>query len=445
VSTAHHHTLSIAIDRRTAVVGVIGLGYVGLPLAVAVASAGFATIGFDIDAAKPEMVNGATSYIDGVDDGDLQPLVRDGRLRATGAFDELSKCDVIIICVPTPLTSHREPDLSYVVNTAEVIALHLKGGELIILESTVYPGACREILKPQLESSGLRAGLDFFIGYSPERESPGRKGFPLASIPKIVAGDGSEASVLMRSFYSAVVEKVVPVSRPDVAEAVKITENVFRAVNIALANELKVIFDSMNIDVWEVIDAARTKPFGFMPFYPGPGLGGHCIPIDPFYLTWKAREFEVPTRFIELAGEINIAMPSYVVGKLEQALGEHLGLPLRGARLLLIGASYKKNVADIRESPAFKLTELLEKRGASVNYHDPLVSMIPLTRDHSALAGRFSIDLTRKTIGDHHAILICTDHDAVDFKLLADTAPLIVDTRNAMEYRGLSGAHIVKA
>lgn len=443
MSTPHHHSLSSAIDSRTAVVGVIGLGYVGLPLAVAVASAGFATIGFDINNSKQAAINNGRSYIDSVSDADLQKVVHKGLLQATSVFHELANCDVIIICVPTPLTPHREPDLSHVISSAEVVALHLRRGQLIVLESTVYPGTCREVLKPKLENGGLQSGLDFFIGYSPERESPGRKGFSLTNIPKIVAGDGIEASNLIQNFYGAIVEKVVPVSRPDVAEAVKITENIFRAVNIALANELKVVFDAMNIDVWEVIEAAKTKPFGFMPFYPGPGLGGHCIPIDLFYLTWKARELDVPTRFIELAGEINLAMPKYVIGKLEQALSERLGLPLNGSRVLLIGVAYKKNVSDIRESPALKLMELLAKRGASVSYHDPFVFNLPLNGGHPALAGR--VALTRQAISDHDSVLICTDHDAIDYTLLAEAASLIVDTRNALGYRRIAGPHIVKA
>jgi UDP-N-acetyl-D-glucosamine dehydrogenase len=439
------NSLATAIANRTAIVGVVGLGYVGLPLATAVSRAGFPTTGFDLDPTKPAMIQSGTSYIDAVSNDELQQLVNSGRLCATTVFERLSECDVIIICVPTPLTRHREPDLSYIVSTADTITTYLRRGQLVVLESTTYPGTTREVLKPKLERSGLTAGVDFFLGFSPEREDPGNKNFSTASIPKIIAGDGAEAGKLISSFYSAVVEIVVPVSSPEVAEAAKITENVFRAVNIAMVNELKVIYDSMSIDVWEVIEAAKTKPFGFMPFYPGPGLGGHCIPIDPFYLSWKAREQGISTRFIELAGEINLAMPKYVVGKLEQALGDHLSLPLHSARILLIGLAYKKNVSDIRESPALRLTELLERRGAIVSYHDPHVPVIHPTREHPEYSGRSSVTLTEQSIREHEATLICTDHDIIDFEQLVHFAPLIVDTRNAIESRGLSGRHIVKA
>jgi UDP-N-acetyl-D-glucosamine dehydrogenase len=366
-------------------------------------------------------------------------------LRATADFAELAYCDVIVICVPTPLNGHREPDLSFVSGTAEIIAQHLRRGQVIVLESTTYPGTTREVVKPILEATDLKSGIDFFLGYSPEREDPGSPDFNTSVIPKVVSGDGEEAGRLVAAFYAGFVKKVVPVSTMDVAEATKITENVFRAVNIALVNELKIVYERMGIDVWEVIEASKTKPFGFMAFYPGPGLGGHCIPIDPFYLTWKSREYEVPTRFIELAGEINVAMPRYVVGKLEQALGDRQERALKGSRILVVGVAYKKNVADIRESPALKVIELLEQRGAVVEYHDPLVPVLPQMREHATLRGRKSVALSLASIGKFHAAIIVTDHEAVDYAMLANKAKLVVDTRNAVARAGVKSESVVKA
>jgi UDP-N-acetyl-D-glucosamine dehydrogenase len=434
-----------AISARTATIGTIGLGYVGLPLAVAVARAGFPTLGFDIDPAKVELLNGGTSYIDAVTSEHLAEIVAEKRFRATAKFEELQSCDVIVICVPTPLTRYREPDLSYVEKTASTISRNLRAGQLVVLESTSFPGTTTEIVKGILARSGLEPGVDFFVGFSPEREDPGNTSFRTITIPKVVAGDGDEAAEMVRCFYGAVVEKVVPVSSPKVAEAVKVTENIFRAVNIALVNELKVIYDAMGIDVWEVIDAAATKPFGFMPFYPGPGLGGHCIPIDPFYLTWKAREFDISTRFIELAGEINLSMPRYVVNKLEEALDRRFSVPLSRARILILGLAYKKNVSDIRESPSFKLIELLEKRGAKVAFHDPHVPEIHQTREHPEFSGRRSVVLDAETLVSHDAILVATDHDAVDYGLIARHARLVVDTRNVFARKGMTADHIVKS
>ena len=438
-------TLMSRLGSATAVVGVIGLGYVGLPLAAASARAGLRTIGFDIDPAKPERLNRGESYIDAVSSQELGKLVADGRFSATGDFSALSECDVAVICVPTPLTRQREPDLSYVEATVRTIAATLRPGQLIVLESTTYPGTTREVVRPLLEATGLKSGADFFLGFSPEREDPGNAAFETRSIPKVVAGDGAEASRAMEAFYGRVVSRVVPVSSPDVAEAVKITENVFRAVNIALVNELKVIFDQMGIDVWEVIEAAKTKPFGYMPFYPGPGLGGHCIPIDPFYLTWKSREHDIPTRFIELAGEINLAMPRYVVARLEEALDRRAGKSLGSSRILILGLAYKRNVADIRESPTFKLLELLEARGSSVDFHDPHVAEIPMTREHAVFAGRRSVPITAEQLDLYDAVLVSTDHDAVDYALLAAHARLIVDTRNAFARRDLGSDKVIKA
>jgi len=444
-TNAHAAALSEAIANGSATVGVIGLGYVGLPLAAAIARGGFRTVGFDIDATKVAQLNQGTSYIYAVPSDELGNHVRADRFRATAEFAELAACDVIVICVPTPLTRHRDPDLSYVESTAQTIASHLRPGQLIVLESTTFPGTTTDIVKPILGGSGLEAGVDFFLGFSPEREDPGNSKYPTATIPKVVAGDGVHAQRLVESFYRAVVQKVVPVSSPAVAEAVKITENIFRAVNIALVNELKVIYGAMGIDVWEVIDAAATKPFGYMPFYPGPGLGGHCIPIDPFYLTWKSRAYDLPTRFIELAGEINLSMPRYVVNKLEEALDRRLSVPLGRARILILGIAYKKNVADVRESPAFRLMELLERRGAGVDFHDPYVPSIPMMREHFELAGRRSIELDAAALEAYDCVLIATDHDAVDYAFVARHARLIIDTRNAIARRSIASDHIVRA
>lgn len=438
--------LLVRLNARSATVGIIGLGYVGLPLAAACGGARFKTIGFDIDGSKPAYLNAGKSYIAAVPDAVLSKLVSDELFFATCEFQRLSECDVIVICVPTPLTKCREPDLSYIESTSHEIARHLRQTQLVILESTSFPGTTREVLKPILEMGGLKSGSDFFIGFSPEREDPGNEKYGTATIPKVVAGDGEAASELVAAFYGAVVKTVVRVSSPETAEATKITENVFRAVNIALMNELKVIYDAMGIDVWEVIEAAKTKPFGFMPFYPGPGLGGHCIPIDPFYLTWKSREFELPTRFIELAGEINISMPRFVISRLSSELDRRFGVPLSKARILLVGLSYKKNVPDIRESPSFRLMEILESHGArQVDYHDPHVPEIPSTREHGHFSGRRSVPLTDEVIGGSDVILISTDHDAVDYDLLSRCARLIVDTRNVMARKGLSLQNVVKA
>jgi UDP-N-acetyl-D-glucosamine dehydrogenase len=436
---ADPQTLSGAIAGRTARVGVIGLGYVGLPLAASAARAGFCVTGFDIDPAKPPRLNAGHSYIDSVPSEELARHVADGRFEATGDLDRLADADVIVICVPTPLTRHREPDLSFVETTAEAVARTLRPGQLVSLESTSFPGTTDEVVRPILERSGLASGRDFFLAYSPEREDPG-SARSTASIPKVVAGDGEAAAGLAATFYGALVEKVVPVSSTRAAEAVKITENVFRAVNIALVNELKTVYDAMGVDVWEVIDAAATKPFGYMPFYPGPGLGGHCIPIDPFYLTWKAREYDLATRFVELAGEVNLAMPAWVIARLERALDETARLSLGAARILLVGLAYKKNVSDVRESPSLVLMERLEARGATVAFHDPHVPAVPPTRQHRDLAGRSSQPLTAEGVAAADAILIATDHDAVDYRLIGAHARLVVDTRNAMRGRGVDVA-----
>jgi UDP-N-acetyl-D-glucosamine dehydrogenase len=438
-------TLRDIILQRSASVAVIGLGYVGLPLAAAIARAGFSTVGFDIDVAKVELINAGTSYIDAVTSADLAELTKAKRIRASVAFDELSSSDVIIICVPTPLTRHREPDLSYIEATARTIGRYLKPEQIVILESTSFPGTTLEFVKPILERDGLKSGREFFLGFSPEREDPGNVHYETTTIPKLVSGDGPEARALIEAFYSAVVRTVIAVSSPAIAEAAKITENIFRAVNVALVNELKTVFGSMGIDVWEVIDAASTKPFGFMPFYPGPGLGGHCIPIDPFYLTWKAREYDVSTRFIELAGEINVAMPQYVVGRLEVALDYRLKKSIGSAHILVLGLAYKKNVSDTRESPSLKIMELLEARGARVDYHDPYVPVVPSTREHFQLAGRTSVPLNNETVTSFDAIIVATDHDCVDYALLGAHGRLLIDTRNVFSRHGLSDDRIIKA
>lgn len=434
------------IELREARIGVIGLGYVGLPLAMGAARAGFSVTGFDIDARKPSQLLAGRSYIEAVPSEELARNVAKGRFTATSAMDGLGEMDVIVICVPTPLSRHREPDLSFVVSTVEEIARTLRPGQLVSLESTTFPGTTDEIVRPILERSGLVSGLDFFLAYSPEREDPGSLSHQTTDIPKVVAGDGDAAGRLAEAFYSAVVARIVPVSSTRAAEAVKITENVFRAVNIALVNELKTVYDAMGVDVWEVVDAAATKPFGYMPFYPGPGLGGHCIPIDPFYLTWKVREYGIATRFIELAGEVNLSMPSYVVARLERALDATQRRSLGASRILLIGLAYKKNVSDVRESPAFALIERLEARGAVVEYHDPHVPEVPPTRHHGALRGMSSVPLTPETVAAADAVLIVTDHDAVDYALIGAHARLVVDTRNAIRRHGITPAsHLVLA
>ncbi|TCL91177.1 UDP-N-acetyl-D-glucosamine dehydrogenase [Rhizobium sp. PP-WC-2G-219] len=443
MSTSPHAVLLSRIADRAAHAGVIGLGYVGLPLAIAIARKGFTVTGFDIDPGKIVAIEAGRSYIEAVGDDVLSAERDAGRFSATVDFDGLAACDVIVICVPTPLTRHRDPDLTYIVKTCQEIALRLRPGQLVVLESTTYPGTTTDVVRPILAATGLNIGEEVFLGFSPEREDPGNRDFSTTSIPKIVAGDGDAAAEAMEAFYSAVVERVVPVSTTATAEAVKLTENIFRAVNIALVNELKTVFEAMGVDIWEVIDAAKTKPFGYMPFYPGPGLGGHCIPIDPFYLTWKSREYDLPTRFIELAGEINSAMPKHIVGRLAEALDIHLGKALSRSRVLIIGLAYKKNVPDIRESPSLKLIELIEERGGSASFHDPHVGEIPKTREYLSLKGRRSVPLSE--LGRFDAVLVATDHDDVDYALIAQHALLIIDTRNVFARRGIQGGLIVKA
>ncbi|WP_281353457.1 nucleotide sugar dehydrogenase [Jiella pacifica] len=420
------------IERRVAVVAIIGLGYVGLPLLLAFHKSGFRTAGFDIDPEKIEKLQAGRSYIHHIAPERIADLVGSGRCHLTTDYSRLSEVDAIIICVPTPLTTYRDPDMSFVIATAEAIAPHLRPGQLVTLESTTYPMTSEDLLAAILErGSGLKAGQDFAIAYSPEREDPGNPDFDTTSIPKVVGADQVPAGDMAEALYDPVASRVVRVPSMRTAEAVKLTENVFRAVNIALVNELKVIFDKMGIDVFEVIDAAKTKPFGFMPFYPGPGIGGHCIPVDPFYLTWKAREFGIHTRFIELAGEINSGMPQWVVGRLVEALSDRLGKPIRGARILVVGLAYKKNVDDLRESPSLVLMEMLQERGAVVDYYDPYVPVMRRTRKHGELEGRCSIAWDEDKLALYDAALIATDHDGVDLETLVRRVPLVVDSRGA--------------
>jgi len=433
------------IEARSFRVGIIGLGYVGIPLALAAVRAEFPVLGFDIDPERVAQLNRGISAIKHIAGDDIAKAVAGGKFAATTDFEEIRNVDAIVICVPTPLTRNREPDLSFVVNTAQAIAPRLRKGQLVSLESTTYPGTTDEVLKPIFEATGLKSGQDFYLAFSPEREDPGNINFGTTAIPKVVGGDGPDALAIAEALYSKLVIKTVPVSSTATAEAVKLTENIFRSVNIALVNELKIIYSAMGIDVWEVIDAAKTKPFGFMPFYPGPGLGGHCIPIDPFYLSWKAREYEINTRFIELAGEINSAMPRLVVEKLAEALDRRFKRGLNGARVLLLGLAYKKNVDDIRESPSLRLIELIEERGGSVNYHDPYVPVIPKTREHAALAGRRSASLDPANVSSYDAVLIATDHDSVDYRALVQSAKMVVDARNACARNDAFAENVVKA
>lgn len=421
------------------------MGYVGLPLALAAAKVGFRVIGFDIDERRVALLNRGESGFTHIPSGPLALALSQGRFTATADLSALNRPDAILIAVPTPLSKQREPDLTYVENSTEAIAKALRPGQLVVLESTTWPGTTREVVQPILEKSALRIGTDYYLAFSPEREDPGNVCFGTSAIPKIIGADDPASLKLACALYGELIEKAVPVSSAATAEAVKLTENVFRAVNIALVNELKVIFDRMGIDIWEVIEAAKTKPFGYMPFYPGPGLGGHCIPIDPFYLTWKAREFEIATRFIELAGEINTHMPHYVVSKLAEALDHDASRGLNGANILIIGLAYKKNIEDTRESPALKLIELIEGRGGKTEYHDPFVSEIPRIRDYPSLRGRRSVAITAEKLWEYDAIVIVTDHDSVDWPLIGRHGRLLIDTRNVCARNGVTGPHIVKA
>ena len=428
------------LQSRRARVGVVGLGYVGLPLLVEFGRGGFHATGIDLDIRKVAAIGLGESYIPDVPSKDLADLVAAGRVDATADFGIVKDLDTINICVPTPLRKTKDPDMSYVVSAVQAVADFLHPGMLIVLESTTYPGTTEEVVQPRLEARGLRVEHEIFLAFSPEREDPGNPEHSTRSIPKVVGGVGPRSGRLAEALYAGALDRVIPVSSARVAEAVKILENTYRAVNIALVNELKVTFEAMGIDVWEVIEAARTKPFGFAPFYPGPGLGGHCIPIDPFYLTWKAREYGLSTRFIELAGEINTSMPQHVVRRLAAALNEE-GKPLRGARVLILGVAYKKNVADVRESPALEIIEMLQQSGAKVDYHDPHIPSLPRMRRHQIGLSSVALDGGSK----YDAALVVTDHSGVDYEAVAAAVPLVVDTRNVYRGRGGSGARIVKA
>ncbi|MHB9107388.1 MAG: nucleotide sugar dehydrogenase [Armatimonadota bacterium] len=417
------------IQRKDAVIGVIGLGYVGLPLAIEFGTIGFPVIGLDIDERKITSLNAGESYIKHIPAEKVKGLFQHEKpFTATVDFAQLREADCIIICVPTPLNKYREPDISFVLDTTRTIAEHLQPGQLVVLESSTYPGTTDEDMRAILEGTGLTAGDDFFLAYSPEREDPNNPDFALSSIPKIVGGYTPGCLEVATALYGSVVARVVPVSSTRAAEAAKLLENIYRAVNIALVNEMKLLFDRMDIDVWEVIDAAKTKPFGFQAFYPGPGLGGHCIPVDPFYLTWKAREYDFSTRFIELAGEINTSMPHYVIERTVQALNER-GVPVKGARILLLGLAYKRDVDDMRESPSLRLIELFKERGAWVDYNDPYIPRMPhLRRYHYEMA---SVPLTAEVLADYDCAVIATDHTSYDYGFIVEHSRLVIDTRNA--------------
>ncbi len=430
------------IRNREALIGVIGMGYVGLPLARTFGRAGFGVLGFDVDSQKIRTLNAGRSYIEHIPDSQIRELLDSRRFRATSHQRELGKPDALLICVPTPLSKSRDPDMSYVESTVRAIAKTLRRGQLVVLESTTYPGTTRDLVRPILEEGGLKAGRDFFLAYSPEREDPGRKDYTTETIPKIVGGYDAKSRRLATALYGGAIRQVVPVGSCEVAEAAKIVENVYRCVNIAMVNELKVLFDKMGIDVWEVIDAAKTKPFGYSAFYPGPGLGGHCIPIDPFYLTWKARQYGEPTRFIELAGEINTDMPEYVVNRLAMALNREQK-PLRGSRILVLGLAYKKDVDDIRESPSIELIELLRTRGAKVDYNDPHVPRTHKMREHDLRMK--SVPLSARHLRKYDAVLIATDHSSYDYGMIVRNSRLVVDTRNATGKIRSGRSKIVKA
>jgi UDP-N-acetyl-D-glucosamine dehydrogenase len=418
-----------AIKDRTAGIGIIGMGYVGLPLSLTFCKAGFKCIGFDVDDRKVKQLNAGKSYIKHIDGKAIHEFVKSGAFKATTDTKQFRKCDALIICVPTPLSEAREPDMTYVVKTTESIAPHLRKGQLVVLESTTYPGTTNEVVRPILENvSKLKAERDFYLAYSPEREDPGRTDFTTGTIPKVVGGYGPKSKKLSVALYGAAVTSTVPVDSCEVAEACKIVENVYRSVNIAMVNELKLLFDRMGIDVWEVIKAASSKPFGYQAFYPGPGLGGHCIPVDPFYLTWKARHYGMATRFIELAGEINTAMPEYVIDRVTDALNARKK-SLNGSRVLVLGLAYKKDVDDIRESPSIELIELLQAKGAKVDYNDPHVPRTHRQREHNL--GMTSVPLTPASLKKYDCILISTDHSAYDCEMIVKHANLVVDTRNA--------------
>ncbi|MBI3596666.1 MAG: nucleotide sugar dehydrogenase [Nitrospirae bacterium] len=423
------------LDKR-AQVAIIGMGYVGLPLAVEFARVGFKVTGLDIDAEKIRALQAGDSYIPDIPSTAVRSLVKEGRFYPTTDPEILKTMDTVTICVPTPLRKTKDPDLSYIMNSVEVIRRSLHPGQLIILESTTYPGTTDEMVLPMLEETGLKVGRDFFLAFSPERVDPGNKQYTTRNTPKVVGGITAECTQMARTLYEQAIEKVISVSSTKVAETVKLLENTFRSVNIALVNEIALMSYKLGINVWEVIDAAATKPFGFLPFYPGPGIGGHCIPIDPFYLSWKARQTGFEARFIDLAGQINSRMPEYVVEKVMEALNQH-GKCLKGARLLIVGVAYKKDINDVRESPALDIISLLARRGAQISYHDPFVPSLPI----EGIEQR-SKKLDEKTLEEQDCVVIVTNHSGLDYEKIVKTSRLIMDTRNAL--KGFNGSHIVR-
>jgi UDP-N-acetyl-D-glucosamine dehydrogenase len=428
--------------KKVPFVGIVGMGYVGLPLAREFVGGGARVLGFDINLEQVKKINSSISPLKHIPSEDVGRMVKSGKFRTTTKMSELSKPDAILICVPTPLTENREPDMQYVVTTCQTISKYLRKGQLVVLESTTYPGTTRQLMKPILEKSGLKAGKDFYLAFSPEREDPGNKQFRTATIPKIVGGYDRKSLQKALDIYKYAIEKLVPVKSCEVAESAKILENMYRCVNIAMVNELKQLFDRMGIDVWEVIEAAGTKPFGFQKFFPGPGLGGHCIPIDPFYLTWKAREYGMPTRFIELAGEINTNMPHYVIMKTMEAMNKK-GESLKGSKVLILGLAYKKDIDDVRESPSIELIELLKEKGAKVDYNDPYIPMTHKMREHNLKMK--SKPLSAKVLRGYDIVVIATDHSCYDYKWIVKNAKMVVDTRNATANVRNGRSKIVKA
>jgi UDP-N-acetyl-D-glucosamine dehydrogenase len=446
------------INQKTAVIGIVGLGYVGLPLALEYALKGFNTIGFDIDERKIPLLNSGKSYIKHIKADKIKKAVDNKKFFATADFSRLPEVDAIIICVPTPLNEHREPDMTYIENSGNMVAQYLRAGQFVSLESSTYPGTTEEILLPMFEDAPITqstvgnkqsskvkkfvVGKDFFLAFSPEREDPNNPNYSTATIPKVVGGVTENCLKVALAIYNQVIVKTVPVSSPRAAEATKLLENIYRSINIALVNELKMVFERMNIDVWEVINAAATKPFGFQAFYPGPGLGGHCIPIDPFYLTWKAREFEISTKFIELAGEINTFMPYYVVEKAGEVLNKYKK-SLNGSKVLILGASYKKDIDDMRESPSLKLIEILREKGVTVDYNDPYVPKLPKTRKYQY--DMESVELSKKNLAKYDLVLLSTDHTEYNYKFISANSKIVLDTRNAFEKAGVKSEKLYKA
>lgn len=428
--------------KKKALIGIIGLGYVGLPLVLRFCEEGFSVLGFDVDSKKVTTLKKGKSYLKSIQSSRISQFVRSGRLNVTDDFSRLNQPDCILICVPTPLTEKMEPDLQYIEKTTDSIREHLRKSQCIVLESTTYPGTTEELILPKLESTGLKVGRDFFLAFSPEREDPGNKRFTTQQIPKVVAGVTPSCQKIVTTLYQQIIKKVVPVSSPRVAELTKLLENIYRSVNIALVNELKMLADRMGIDIWEVIEAASTKPFGFSPFYPGPGLGGHCIPIDPYYLSWKAREYDFTTRFIFLAGEINVHVPYYIVSKIQDALNGR-GKSIKGAKILILGVAYKKDVDDARESPALAIMDLLQKKGAVIQYHDPYIPALPHFRKYYFKLK--SSPLTKMLLKRIDAAVVVTDHSSIDYPWVVKHASLVIDTRNVTKNMKRWKKKIVKA